>query len=868
MRVDSMSEDATERPKRSVRFDVSPDDGGSPERDHSGLSARPMALKSSRIDISESEASGDNTIPSETSVNAACEETLGDLFRRHMIDSKVDRHPEFLPRNKLETLLTPERIVKELARIGCIPLQHRPEATEEHSNSKVSVKLDELGNRKQVFAILILMGKLEAIVDFINEGIDDNHLPFELTREVVGPWKRLMRRDYSGKFQPISLFLTWESREIEAFESQQWKIHVPVFHMIEDKEKTPPHWDFAKHIILPYTDSEPVGRGGYGAVRKVKIHASHHNSPKGDAQLYAVKKLIESNEAAFLGEVSNLSRFSGKDNDHPHLIRLLWTYSLGSDYHLVFPCADGNLMDLWNEHNSPPSEEGDPAVALWFARQCLGIVEGLHMIHQDASHEPLEGVKKRHGRHGDLKPENILWFKNFDEQKEGYSLGVLKISDFGLARFHGTNSRSRINIRTGPGVGNSPTYRAPEYDVRQEVAQNYDIWSLACVLLENLTWYLKGCEEVQQFSRSRTEEDSVQPVREDKFFNFVRFPGRQYTCAQAKKSVAKEFQELYEHPRGSDFTIDLLEFIQNNLLRMGPQKRANCTDILITFQKFYDNCRNDSEYCRTKRLKKAPTRKATDLSLLEPVIVDVPKEVDAALDRLNLSNDALPRFPLDRRHSGSQSPRKRSYSLTRVLAQESTLVETEEQDTPDGDCGTPLTKSHAIGSSISSELVEESAGGQKTDGTLLKTSPDLRSEPFEALARDNKAVSEHTDTRQAPRTAHSTIEPSDPARSRLDGPTPQESTDSLREGLGAGRQDGHSSDGDENSLRPPEKAPRDPTRQSSQDALRAAQENDRVSVCSRKGQLRWKVFVSDPDKQVLYKCLCSLPTSLSATSMR
>lgn len=257
--------------------------------------------------------------------------------------------------------------------------------------------------------------------------------------------------------------------------------------------------------------------------------------------------LTKPDENAFLEEVSNLSRFSGKGKEHPHLIRLLWTYSLGSAYHLVFPCADGNLMDLWNQHTTPPSEARDPAVTRWFAKQCLGIVEGLHMIHQDANYEPKDGDNRRHGRHGDLKPENILWFNSYDAQEEGYSLGVLKISDFGLARFHGTNSRSRINIHAGRGVGNSPTYRAPEYDVRQEVAQNYDIWSLGCVLLEHITWYLKGCDEVYLFGASRTEEDIDPHVKEDKFFHYVRVPSTQRTGAQAKKSVAKVSVLLSNH---------------------------------------------------------------------------------------------------------------------------------------------------------------------------------------------------------------------------------------------------------------------------------------------------------------------------------
>lgn len=273
-----MSDGATERTKRSVRFDLSSDDGDSPERDQTGLSAPPATPKSSRSDtVSENEAAGDNTPLSETTAKAAPDETLGDLFRIHMVASKGGRKSEFLPRNELETLLTRERIIQELVRAKCTPIQYQPEATEEDSiPTKLLVNLDQLDNRKQVFAILILMGKLRAIVDFIKEGIDDKHLPFELKRGDDRATTNLKGTDSDHEFRPDD----WGNGDVEAFESQQWKICVPVFHMIDELETKPPHWEFAEEMVMPFLKSEPVGKGGYGAVRKVKIHAAHHNSSK------------------------------------------------------------------------------------------------------------------------------------------------------------------------------------------------------------------------------------------------------------------------------------------------------------------------------------------------------------------------------------------------------------------------------------------------------------------------------------------------------------------------------------------------------------------------------------------------------------
>jgi len=263
-------------------------------------------------------------------------------------------------------------------------------------------------------------------------------------------------------------------------------------------------------------------------------HAEPCQSPK---TVFAVKRLETSKKCKFDAEVSNLNRFAGKDA--PHLVQLLWTFSLGPTYHLVFPCADGNLKDLWKLHHYPLAAEKNHDTALWFSRQCLGIVEGLHMIQQrSSSHDPLEPQK--HGTHGDLKPENILWFRDPRGSEPGYSLGTLKISDFGLTRFNRTESKSHVNT---DGIGWSPTYRAPEYDILHEVAQSYDIWCLACVLLEFTTWYIQGWPAVDKFSQRRKEEHWGQKVlkgwdhefKQDTFFNHLHKPDA--ISAVAKKAV-------------------------------------------------------------------------------------------------------------------------------------------------------------------------------------------------------------------------------------------------------------------------------------------------------------------------------------------
>lgn len=258
-------------------------------------------------------------------------------------------------------------------------------------------------------------------------------------------------------------------------------------------------------------------------------------------------------EKAFRKEVQNLKRFSTRD--YLHLIKLLGTYEWRHQYYLVFPWADGNLLDFWERHPEPLARKHDVRTALWFSEQCLGLVEGMKMIHTwdtpevaGQHHVFSFDTRQTHGLHGDLKPENILWFKQYAEnvEKNSSSMGHFKISDFGLSHFHGTKSIADIDAKD---TGFSPTYRAPERDVKGKVTQSYDVWSLACVLLEFASWYLGGYEEVKTFGQKRVKEDMQYDggFSQDRFFNFMRasqgmtddIQGRAQICAVEKVSVVQ-----------------------------------------------------------------------------------------------------------------------------------------------------------------------------------------------------------------------------------------------------------------------------------------------------------------------------------------
>lgn len=238
-----------------------------------------------------------------------------------------------------------------------------------------------------------------------------------------------------------------------------------------------------------------------------------------------------SDKKAFEHEVEILKRFSG-NNKHQHLISLLLTYHYREQYHLLFHWADGNLLDFCKRsYPNPENPIRNSKFAKWVCGQLLGVVEGLQAIQtytSDSSHS------RNYGRHGDLKPENILWFKgSHSDQSSSDDLGSFVISDFGLTTFHRKESKSAVNPET---LGRSHTYRPPEYDVLKEVSQKCDIWSLGCVLLEFLHWYLFGWKGVEKFQSSRMADGDNPDMSLDDYFNFFEYDSSQ-KGTRLKKSV-------------------------------------------------------------------------------------------------------------------------------------------------------------------------------------------------------------------------------------------------------------------------------------------------------------------------------------------
>ncbi|KAK5656067.1 hypothetical protein OQA88_5206 [Cercophora sp. LCS_1] len=459
---------------------------------------------------------------------------LAKHLRRAICKCKAkDKDAEFIPINEIERILSAENVANTLKDVIPRLLDHESTANLDRLTEEICT------SRRRLFALLLLNEHVECIECFVSCGITDRALPFtQMSRD---PFELRPRSDGEEQKPVVKCFNGWRDSDFEWLLHKQHCVAVPFFDLSPESLYL---YTIPKDSILPFVEWVPAGEGGHSNVWKVSIHPAHHNFlargrqdgdrvPKhhhfADAstdnvqeeqghekQYFAVKSLHTQRLEDYKMEVEVLLRFSGKNAGHPHLIRLLLTYQHEGSYHMVFPWADGNLRDFWESNKTPKRSQ---ALASWLVTQCHGIADGLKEIHGEAQSTSLNTTNKNTGRHGDIKPENILWLKKYNGCENH-----LLICDFGLSRFHSAKSQSEDKA-----PGWSPSYRPPECDLyRLRISVKYDIWTLGCLILDFLTWYLLGWEAVDtEFVDARLADEGWVPqpqettdkvLYEDKFF--------------------------------------------------------------------------------------------------------------------------------------------------------------------------------------------------------------------------------------------------------------------------------------------------------------------------------------------------------------
>lgn len=539
------------------------------------------------------------------------------------IESPAESHRFFIPESDKTAIITKDLITKEILATN-VGLDYAS------ARSQASLAFE---HAKNVFAILAYLGKGAKICELLREGISDDDLPFQRSRHEDRKCNFSLQRNNGGKIEVLE---QWDSGELESMGRKQWHLLAPVF---EDME----HLKLHKNVTLPFLslgeeeqEQKTPSGGGYSEVFTHRIHAAHHRfhyhwtadqHPK-----IAIKRLRDNNEDDFKKEADILTTLGRKANVTPHLVKLLATYEYDGMYHLIFPRANCNLRKYWSNRPEPSFNR---KTALWSLQQMAGIAQGLNTIHnfrvtipldvENKVRSPQYGVKlsvekgeELFGRHGDIKPENILWFEHIPGY-ENDGQGILQITDFGLGRFHGRDSRTE---QYPHGVFGSPTYEPPECKLHRPVTRTYDLWSLGCLYLEFATWLLIGFDAIEEFSEKRGRPSSLDSrFSDDYFFTVIRDEGKMPRHAKVREGVVLWARTLHENEKCSKFIHDVVDLVMDDLLRIDARDRIPASWLCVRFGKLLEEAGKDPNYlCTPYRRSPGHPSLHTSRSNSEPVI--------------------------------------------------------------------------------------------------------------------------------------------------------------------------------------------------------------------------------------------------------
>ncbi|KAI0892475.1 kinase-like domain-containing protein [Annulohypoxylon nitens] len=579
------------------------------------------------------------------------DKTLENQLREAILKYPRNDGQKFIPIGDFDKIVTRESVQREvelwLPEDRDIEIWVRAIWDTFSYNDNTTASPIALTSRRRIFAILVLLNAQRKIASFIREELFDKDLPFIQNKK--DEWVSYIQTGQERSC-PVSSLSQLDKRDADSFDNYQWFMLSPIFDMAGGRVI---HYELHCRITLPVLEHElghnPTLIGGQGEVSRIKMHGSHYvlqTAMKDPPEYFAIKKLTSPDKNQFISEVESLKRFS--NDDHPHLIKLLATYYHEEKFHLIFPWADGNLRDLWKRYPKPIKSY---LILLWIANQCSGIADGLRMIHRNefkSTQNLLPPDEKKLGRHGDMKPENILWFKGSTDG-ERLENGVLKISDFGLTRWHRNASNNNTEKNK---LGISRSYRAPEFDLDEKVSQSWDIWSLACLYLEFITWYLCGWDEgVDEFSKERAKENANStreadyPIREDDFFNVVTKSGSKLNSntkceASLKRSVVSWINKLHATEGCSQFIHDFLDLISDRMLRIRSEKRTECEDIARILDDLCNKCL-DEDYC-SKNGEGTRRKRRNDSDppdILDTAVIELSEETTKRLSqRINLES--------------------------------------------------------------------------------------------------------------------------------------------------------------------------------------------------------------------------------------
>ncbi|KAK3322804.1 kinase-like domain-containing protein [Apodospora peruviana] len=530
----------------------------------------------------------------------------------------------FIRRAKLDEIMTPEVVLRTI--------QHLYRELREADQALFAQEI-YYGNsdgtrppcRKLLAALILTENKSEPegkIDTLLREGMSDDCLPMLRNGETGLLYCRLHGRDHASINSMGSILSTFRDR----FTESSQRIMTP-FVIYEDSAKGKHcHYILEGGGPLPMqcVPTERPHKGGFGVVQKVKIDdGDRHFTPPsyGRQGYFALKRLrLEedytlSHRELFDLELRSLLFAKNRGDRVPessdtetkrHLIQLLATFEVHNStanctsYYFLFPWADGNLEDFWEQEDGRRNPR-DKAQLVFMIDQLYYLARALQCVHNDHQRIAFDTAtdRDRFGRHGDINPSNILLFRNPAEEGDRRWRGHrIVLTDFGLARLHSKQSRSKQNPKDMP---KTESYSAPEYEIRDGfLSPKTDIFSLGCVFLLYVVWLLDGVDGLRKFSKARGDEKDYKYYGDNwDLDNFWKGTADAVTeHAVIKDSVKERIADYLNNSKDCvEVTGNLLKVIEKGMLQVEQKNRFAAQELVDELDRIRKKCnRADSLY--------------------------------------------------------------------------------------------------------------------------------------------------------------------------------------------------------------------------------------------------------------------------------
>lgn len=339
----------------------------------------------------------------------------------------------------------------------------------------------------------------------------------------------------------------------------------------------------SSQMIGEYIVDQEIGKGSFATVFK-----AHHKQSNSN-EFVAIKVIERQKLNKKLLENLSLEISILKSIRHPNIVRLYEVYHSNRFVYLIMEyCAGGDLaylLSIIRKEKKKKRKETSFKVNNSF--QQLGLDESIVQRFVFDLGSALECLRSHSLIHRDLKPQNLLLSQNTD-----LTQAILKIADFGFARYVSTNSMADT-------LCGSPLYMAPEILRYEKYDAKADLWSVGAITYEMI--FGKPPFRAQNHLQLLKKIDST-PITDI----LPIISSNTGLCHSLPNSLSQQYPIPQHGTDASPICIDLLQC----LLRKNPLER-------IGFEEFFMHPFLRKQTNRNSRQDSIPIPKSKPLDVSE-----------------------------------------------------------------------------------------------------------------------------------------------------------------------------------------------------------------------------------------------------------